>query len=248
MYSHWKHICRVALAACLVAAAAAAQTDPAATGWQKELIADWTTTQTAYSDSWVGGEAGSFSWVANLKGKAEKQLHPKFNFRSNLKMSYGQTMSQDAESGDWKKPQKSTDLIDWDNIGLITLQGYVDPFVGFRVETQFMDASAPAKKRYLTPMKLTESAGIARRYYKKDKDEVFSRFGVAFKQTISKDIVAGLIPSQPRATALPMPVSIGYRCQQGFQRALEIHRQARVYKALAFSKKDDFKGTEFEDD
>ena len=80
---------------------------------------DITTTQTGYSNSWVGGEAGSINWVSNLNGSAEKQLHSKFNFKSTLKLSFGQTTTQDAETKDWSRPKKSTDLIDFENVGEI---------------------------------------------------------------------------------------------------------------------------------
>ena len=89
--------------------------DSTTNGWTKFLVFDLTATQTAYSDSWTGGEAGSINWVSNLNGSAEKQLSPKLNFKSTLKMSFGQTHSQDQETKNWSKPTKSTDLIDWEN-------------------------------------------------------------------------------------------------------------------------------------
>jgi len=237
------------VAALVVGSSALAQEDSVATGWRTDLVADWTITQTAYSSSWDGGEAGSFSWVANLKGKAEKQLHPKFDFRSLLKISFGQTMNQDAETGDWQKPQKSTDLIDWDNVGLITLDGYVDPFVGFRVESQFMNAKVPEKKRYLTPLKLTESAGIARHFYKKGDDEVFSRLGLAVKQTISKDIVEGSDPIETESnTVTDAGIESVTDVAKALSERVKYTGKLTLYKAFSFSEKDDFVGTEFEDD
>ena len=184
----------IALIACFaLIGTASAQDTEAPVGWNTALTADFTTTQAAYSNSWTGGEEGSFNWVLNLNGEAEKQMHQKFIFSSALKVSFGQTMTQyeDEATGSqkWKKPSKSTDLVDWDNVGRFTLNGFVDPFVGFRVETQFLDASVQQKKRYLSPLKLTESAGIAKRLYKKDKDKVLSRFGFALKETIAKSIV-----------------------------------------------------------
>ncbi|MBU0982477.1 MAG: hypothetical protein KKA42_01305, partial [candidate division Zixibacteria bacterium] len=63
--------------------------DSTVTGWQKSLIADLTTTQTAYSDSWSGGEAGSFNWVGNVNGGAENQLAEWLDVKSTLRMSFG---------------------------------------------------------------------------------------------------------------------------------------------------------------
>ena len=98
--------------------------------WKKSLMVDITTTQTSYSNSWVGGEAGSVNWVGNLNGSAEKQLKEWFNFKSTLKLSFGQTMTQTADTVDqikhWSKPKKSTDLIDWENVGRFTLDAIID--------------------------------------------------------------------------------------------------------------------------
>jgi len=57
--------------------------EPAPASWVTSLVTDLTASQTSYSDSWVGGEAGSISWVSNLNGTVEKAFSPKFNFKSN---------------------------------------------------------------------------------------------------------------------------------------------------------------------
>jgi hypothetical protein len=174
-----------------------AQTDSAA-GWHISMVTDLTVTQTSYSDSWAGGEAGSASWVWNLDGAAEKALSESINFRSNLRLKFGQTLTQTirenpvtgATEKNWEKPKKSTDLIDWENVARFTLHKYVDPYAAFRVESQFYDGSHPDKKLYLNPLKLTESAGLARQFYKKDdKEFVTSRLGLALRQTMVKSIV-----------------------------------------------------------
>jgi len=166
----------------MVFAAAASAADSTATGWQKSLQIDFTTTQTSYSDSWVGGEAGSVNWVSNLNGTAEKSLSDWLDYKSKLKLSFGQTLTQDAETKDWSKPVKSTDLIDWENVFRFTLHKFVDPYAAVRLESQFADASNPDKKIYLNPLKLTESIGASRDIYKKEKDFVTTRLGLAARQ------------------------------------------------------------------
>ncbi|MDF1543603.1 MAG: DUF3078 domain-containing protein [bacterium] len=156
--------------------------------WKTSLVTDLTVTQTAYSDSWVGGEAGSVNWVGNLNGAAEKQLSPSIELRSTLKLSFGQTLTQDTAKN-WSKPQKSTDLIDFENVARITKDWHVDPYVAFRLESQFVDASFPAKKLYLTPMRFTESAGLARKFYENEEELITSRFGFAIRQTMSTFIL-----------------------------------------------------------
>ena len=160
------------------------------TRWKKSLTIDFTTTQTTYSDSWVGGEAGSVNWVTNLNGHARKQLAPWLAYSTILKMSFGQTYNQDADTKRWRKPQKSTDLIDWEHVGRLTLHQFIDPYAAFRLETQFFDASVPGLQRYFSPLKLTESAGLARKFYEQDKDYITSRLGLGLRQTI-KQVVIG---------------------------------------------------------
>ncbi len=179
------------LAAVLILAAAAAQAqgDSAKAGWAKSLVTNLTVTQTSYSNSWVGGEAGSVNWVWNLDGTAERALSPKINLKSTLRLKFGQTHAQDAETNKWAKPVKSTDLIDWEDVLRFTLGGVVDPYAAFRVESQFYDGTWPMKKLYLSPIKFTESFGVAREFYKKDKQTVTSRLGLAIREILKRSVI-----------------------------------------------------------
>lgn len=165
-----------------------AQTD-STHGWTKSLVTNLTVTQTSYSDSWVGGEAGSVNWVWNLDAAAARQVSPKVNLKSTLRLKFGQTMTQNAETKKWTSPIKSTDLIDWEDVLRFTLGALVDPYAAFRLESQFYDGTFPAKKLYLSPLKLTESFGVAREFYKKDNQSVTSRLGVATRQIFKKSVV-----------------------------------------------------------
>ena len=225
-------------------------------GWKKSLSVDFTTTQAAYSDSWVGGEVGSFNWVSNLNGTAERQMSPKVNYSTKLRLSFGQTSTQDEETGDWSKPKKSTDLIDWDNLFRFTFHGYVDPYAAFRVEGKFLDASEPRKKMYLTPLKLTESAGIARRFWERgESEEVTSRLGFAVRQEIVKSVVYGL-EEVPEGFVI-LGTESNTDTDGGLESVTDVIVQVNeklkytgkltLYKALYFSKKDDFVGTPEED-
>jgi hypothetical protein len=90
MPCHTKTIARFAILIFAVAVASAA-TAADNGSWKRSLSIDLTTTQTSYSDSWVGGEAGSVNWVSNLNGHAEKQVLPCFNLKTALKLSFSQT-------------------------------------------------------------------------------------------------------------------------------------------------------------
>ncbi len=216
--------------------------------WKKSLMVDITTTQTSYSNSWVGGEAGSINWVGNLNGSAEMQLKEWFDFRSVLKLSFGQTMTQTADSTKhWSKPQKSTDLIDWENVGRFVLDAFFDPYTAFRVETQFVDASVEAKKRYFTPIRLTESAGISRRFYEKDNDHVTSRFGLGLRQTIKTVIIDSADFVTTDSTHTDGGLESVTDVSISLNKKLSYTGKLTLYKSLYFSNKDEVKGTEFED-
>lgn len=209
----------------------------------RSVVFDLYTTQTAYSDSWVGGEAGSFNWVANLNATNRKHFGESFVLRSSLKLSFGQTTTQDEKTRDWSKPKKSTDLMDFENVGSANVGWEADPYVAFRVESQFYDGSFPQKKLFLSPMKLTESAGFTQMFFEQDKDFLVTRLGVALKQTITKFI-------SDTATLATSSLTSG---EAGFESVSEIEKQIHpnirylgklsLFKALTFTDKDDVKGT-----
>ncbi len=192
------------IAALAASSLAGAESDSARSAWNTSLVTDLTLTQISYSDSWVGGEAGSVNWVWNLDGSAERPLSPKVNFKSTLRLKFGQTLTQELvhDSGGavidkaWSKPRKSTDLIDWENVARFTLGGPVDPYAAFRVETQFFDGQAEQKKLYFSPLKFTESVGLARQFLKKDNQSVISRLGLALRQTVKTAIVDSLLNTE----------------------------------------------------
>ncbi|MFH1373038.1 MAG: DUF3078 domain-containing protein [bacterium] len=227
--------------------------DTTITGWKKSLVVDFIVTQTAYSDSWVGGEVGAINWVSNLNGSAEKQLKDWLNFKSRLKLSFGQTMTQTTDIIDqtrhWSKPQKSTDLIDWENVARFTMHKFVDPYAAVRLESQFLDASVEAKKRYLTPIKLTESAGIARQFHQREKDEVLSRLGLALRQIIKREII--IDPTTlftTDSTYIYGGIESVTDITFAFNERLLYTGKLSLYKALFFSEKDKVKGTDDEDE
>jgi hypothetical protein len=221
----------------------AANGDP----WLKTLDTDFTLTQNAYSDSWKGGEAGNISWVWNANGIFERKYSSRFTFKNTSKLSFGQTHIQDKTTKNWQKPQKSTDLIDIENLGLFTLNSYVDPFVGLRFESQFLDASVPVKYRYFSPAKITESAGIARWFYKKEKDELLSRLGFAVRQIITQEITDTTSRATETETTNDGGIESVTDLNLTLSETLHFTSKFSLYKALFYSKADEVKGTPYED-
>jgi len=215
--------------------------------WSKSLDINMTITQNSYSDSWKGGEAGSASWVANAAGIFEKQFNPSFRHKSTIKLAFGQTHIQNKDSKRWAKPQKSTDLIDFENLGLFTLNSFVDPYIALRLETVFLDASVSGINRYFSPAKFTESGGIARVFYRNDKNELISRLGFALRQTMTSTIIDTAAGKTESKSTQDGGIEMVSDFKQAISATLMITSKLSLYKALFYSKADDFKGTIAED-
>ncbi len=215
--------------------------------WSKSLDLNLTITQNSYSDSWKGGEAGSASWAANAAGIFEKQASASFRNKTTVKLSFGQTHVQDKDTKQWAKPQKSTDLIDIENLGLFTLNSFVDPYIALRLEAQFLDASVSEIGRYFSPAKFTESGGIARVFYRADKNELISRLGFALRQTVTSTVVDTAAKTTETKSTQDGGVEMVSDFKQAISSTLMITSKLSLYKALFFSKADDFKGTVAED-
>ena len=236
----------------LIVGAASGLADPVnvdslmALRWQKTMVLDITAAQTAYSDSWVGGEAGTFAWVSNLNAKVERRFSQKFNFKSNVRLAFGETTVQDEESKSWSKPKKSTDLIDWENVATFPLQAFVDPYLALRFESQFLDASVAEKKRYFNPKKFTYSGGIARIFYRKEKDELSSRLGLALRQQIHNDIIDLETLETKNNTDTDGGIESVTDAQFTLSKRVGYIGKLSLYKALFSSISDDAEGTDFE--
>lgn len=155
-----------------------------AQSWQVDIDANLTLSQSAYSDNWVGGEAGALAWAGNVNSVAQKKLFPILDNKNTLKLAYGQTHTQDKETKHWQHPEKSTDLIDLESTFRFDLSGFVDPIVAMRALSQFVDYRDPADKKFLNPLVLTETAGIARVFIKKEGRELSVRFGGGLRQDV----------------------------------------------------------------
>jgi hypothetical protein len=215
--------------------------------WKKTIDLGFTITQNSYSDNWVGGEAGNIAWISLANGIFEKQVSPKFNFRNNTNLQFGQTHSQDKGTKNWNKPVKSTDKIDIDNLGRFTLNSFVDPFVAFRLQSQFLDGSYAPKERLLNPLLLTESAGIAKSLLNRDKDQIITRLGFSLRQNLDRAIDINDSTNTKLQTdtdgGLESVTDINYKLAKNVNYVGKL----TLFKALFFSKADDFKGTPAED-
>jgi hypothetical protein len=215
--------------------------------WKKSLNAGLTLSQNSYSNNWTGGEAGNIAWVALANGTFEKQTSPIFNFRNTSNLQFGQTHQQDKVSKAWNRPQKTSDKIDLDNLGRFTLHIFIDPFVAFRFQSEFLDDSYSPLKRMINPILLTESAGIARMIFQKGKNQVITRLGFAFRQNLDRAIPATSADTLAKNTKLVTANDGGLEsvtdAQYNLASNISYTGKLTIFKAVFFSKKNDFKGT-----
>lgn len=239
---------KLLIAAALSAALLSAGGSAAAEDWNLSIDANLTFTENSYSDNWVGGEAGSAIWVFNSNFLAEKQLTDRINTRNTLKLLFGQTHNQDVETKRWSQPVKSTDLIDFESVFRFTFGWAVDPYAGGRVETQFWDASDPLKDRYLNPLKITESAGVAKVFIKEEKREWNVRLGGATRQFVNRDVLDPLGDTRETMTSFDGGLLLDSEFKTSFSGdKITLNSKITVYQAFLYSEKDELEGLPEED-
>ena len=218
-------------------------------GWDLASDLNLTLTQNAYSDNWAGSETGAISWALNANLLAEKQLTPGMNSRTALKLSFGQTHSQDLETRKWARPTKSTDLIDLESVLRFTYGWPVDPYVSGRIETQFLDESDPEKKRALNPVTFTESAGVSRVLIETEDTDWMTRLGGAIRQRMDRDA----LPEGASERETVTENDAGLEFVSEFRTpladgAITLTSDLTVFKALYYSESDKLEGQPGEDD
>jgi len=158
--------------------------------WKLAVQSNLTTTLNSYSDNWTGGDVGTFSWAAQMQAIAEKQFNVWLADKTTLKLSFGQTATQDPKTKRWSKPAKSSDQIDGESVLRFTLGGFVDPYAAIHVQSMFLyeyyDASNIRHQLHGNPVDLTESFGITRTFLGKPEVNILSRFGGAVRENINR--------------------------------------------------------------
>lgn len=155
--------------------------------WDLSLESNLNVNQSSYTANWDGSEKGSYTWSALVNGRAQRQLTWLLNSRTNLRLEYGQSHTQDNASRKWAEPVSSTDRIDIESILRFTLGGPVDPFLSGRFQSQFLDARDPEADYYINPMRFTESIGIARPLVKTPTQELLTRIGFAMREKLDQN-------------------------------------------------------------
>jgi hypothetical protein len=215
--------------------------------WKIDLNANLTTAVNSYSNNWTGGEAGSFTWASQFLGTAERQLTLKLNTKTTLKMQFGQTASQDKTTKFWSVPQKSSDLIDCEELFRFTLGAWVDPFISVRGITQFLDGRNPAVAHYINPFDLTEAAGVSRTLQKSETVEWATRLGAAARQLIDR-YHADTATNEPKNDVTSdggVEFNMDLKAANK-EKWVTLLSSLRLYEALISSKAEEQKGTSAE--
>ncbi len=148
--------------------------------------------ENAYSDNWNGDETGAISWVANLDGAIAWQMNRNLNWQNSIKLSFGQTHSQNSDTKKWYKPAKSSDIVDFESTLMMTLGLFVSPYLGGRIQTQFLDQSTDDKTFVLNPAIFTESFGIAKSLYNSGGNYFTARLGAGLRQYYDRNAIDSL--------------------------------------------------------
>ncbi len=174
--------CILALFVCTFSVRAGEQPEPGP--WKVDVSTGVVTTQTAYSDNWTGGEAGSINWVAFYTSMTKRQLTRNWYNQYDWKLVVrSNTHSGQRNDKYWQSPTKSEDKIRGDAILRLTKGWFADPYFALSVESQFLDASSPYNTRYVNPLELTESSGLARTIIEvPDKTLLTSRIGLGLRE------------------------------------------------------------------
>ena len=212
--------------------------------WHLSIDASLIANQNGYSDNWSGGETGSMNWVFNSNMLAKKALSKKVKVRNTLKLSFGQTHNQDSDTKNWDKAEKSTDLIDFESLFLLTLGSFVDPYLAGRLESQFLDASDPAKNRMINPLRLTESVGAARMLIEEEKRELTVRAGFAFRQFISRDVLDPVTNTRDTETSTDGGLEVVTELVTPLAKErINFNSKLTIFQALFYSESSDLEGT-----
>ena len=149
--------------------------------WVYSADAGFILNGSTYSDNWTGGEVGTMAWKLLSNSMAEKQINPTINTKNTLELIFGQTYNQDIDSREWSPPLEGADRIDLESVMRFTLGWVLDPVIAARMQSQFYDNRVDNNERYINPINLTESFGVARAIFKSKKKRVDSQNRRGFK-------------------------------------------------------------------
>ena len=169
--------------------------------WYPSLEAGLLLNQSSFSSNWAGGDRGQFAWTALVNGDLRRRMSETIFWRNYLRLAYGKASKED-EDGNYDKPQKSTDRIDFESLLRGTFGYVVDPYFSLRVESQFEDVSDPFGRSSINfnPIFIKESAGVSHDFLSEESRQLLVRAGFAVRQALRRQYVS----EDPTETELEM--------------------------------------------
>ncbi|MBI9032367.1 hypothetical protein JEZ13_10280 [bacterium] len=152
--------------------------------WEYSFDVKGTLSQSFYTDNWDGEEESNINWLIQGNMTANKQLLDWFRSMNTLKMKFGQIYDTekdpvtDAQLPGWQEPRKSDDEIDLLSLGLITLDGWVDPYVSLRLETVFEGTN----KRAFDPARFSQGIGASKIIFEEPRLGLNTRAGLLMRE------------------------------------------------------------------
>ncbi len=159
--------------------------------WEYSFDVKGTLSQSYYTDNWDGEEESNINWLIQGNMTANKQLLYWFRSMNTLKLKFGQIYDtekdeQGMQAPGWQAPRKSDDEIDFLSLGLLTFDGWVDPYVSLRLETVFEGES----KRALDPARFSQGIGAAKIILEEERLALNTRAGLLMRE----NYVYGIAP------------------------------------------------------
>jgi hypothetical protein len=139
-----------------------------------------------YTDNWDGGESGSLSWISQINFNGKRQLNKFLLNENTIKLSFGETRQQNEKDRLWSKAKKASDEIDLESVLNFTLNIFVDPFIALKIQSTFWDITDTLRTRYINPVTVTESFGLARSIVEKDAAKWNVRLGGAVREFVDR--------------------------------------------------------------
>ena len=177
-----KEIFMLGITALLAAGVFAAEPTP----WEVNVNANLMGSFQYYTKNWTGEEKGAVAWTGQLNADLKRQFNSVLHNRNVMKLAFGQTNYQKESRDGFLDPVKSTDLVDLESILKFTPKIVLNPFIGVRYISQFLDESDSSETFYFNPSELTESFGGAFQVIKNDKVDFVTRLGGAVRQTFNR--------------------------------------------------------------
>ncbi len=173
---------KIALTLCVLTYPLTAQDAPEPVfGWQNEVIAGMTLTQTQF-DNWTAGGENSLAWQFNLNYKFVND-QASSNWATSGQLVYG-TLKQNETAA-----RKSVDEIKFESVYKYKLGFFVNPYAALNAETQMAAGydygtdTVTQISAYMDPGYFRESFGVGYQH----EELVKTRLGLSFKQTRTTD-------------------------------------------------------------